>query len=573
MEPYIFLDFCDEDAYVAEILSRSLSEKGINVLTSREVASSGDYNSEITGAIEKSKAFVLIVSKNTPKNNWRIHSALECAFNRQRVIIPYVIGAKNVNKTVDFITKDSEYIYSENEYTGLETLAERCEQAILADKLKESNNVKNKDKNKEKAPKKKRINLAVALFLAVILAAGATVYWVYNYVNPSVTAAGEEESWDWKYYRSKKKLVVSGSGTFSGTDQLSEDSQLNGFVDEIKVIALENGITGLGSHAFYQMDKLEQVVLPTSLAEVAAGSFSECPLIKEISIPEGVMRLYGPAFSECESLEKIELPESLKMIFSHAPVKDCPKLKEIRVAGTDGAFISVDGNLYSSDGTKLIQYCAGRTDKHFDLPDNVAEIGEEAFRKASNLETIALPDSLKTIGLSAFESSGLKEISLPGGVSGISGSTFTNCTDLTNIEISGASDTYLSVDSILYSADGKTLIQYCIGRDDVHFDVPDGVETIGGGAFAYASKLETITFPDSLVSVGFDSFGFSGLTDAVFPDGFQSIDTYAFRCCEKLKKVTLNDDIKEIKTAAFYECPLLEEFEIPDGADVDPYYR
>ena len=61
------------------------------------------------------------------------------------------------------------------------------------------------------------------------------------------------------------------------------------------------------------------------------------------------------------------------------------------------------------------------------LPSSLLEIGEEAFRCDTSIETVVLPESLTAIGANAFSDSGLRQIVIPVSVANIADNAFDNC--------------------------------------------------------------------------------------------------------------------------------------------------
>jgi len=68
----------------------------------------------------------------------------------------------------------------------------------------------------------------------------------------------------------------------------------------------------------------------------------------------------------------------------------------------------------------------------------------------------------------------------------------------------------------LYTKDGKTLIQYAIGKNATSFAIPSGVENIESYAFASCSNLTIIWIPSSVTSIGKDSFRLCDLKSVIF---------------------------------------------------------
>jgi hypothetical protein len=104
-----------------------------------------------------------------------------------------------------------------------------------------------------------------------------------------------------------------------------------------------------------------------------------------------------------------------------------------------------------------------------DLP--VTSIGEEAFyciddRKTSGREiSVVIPDSVTSIGEAAFaESLSLISVQIPDSVTSIGEAAFAVCCSLRNISVSPNNTAYQSIDGSLYTKDGKTLMQYALGK-------------------------------------------------------------------------------------------------------------
>ena len=80
---------------------------------------------------------------------------------------------------------------------------------------------------------------------------------------------------------------------------------------------------------------------------------------------------------------------------------------------------------------------------------------------------------------------------------------------------------------MLYTKGKKQLIAFLSSAD--HFEIPDGVTSIGDRAFSGCSGLTSIHIPDGVTSIGGNAFdGCSGLTSIHIPDGVTSIGYRAF---------------------------------------------
>ncbi len=111
-------------------------------------------------------------------------------------------------------------------------------------------------------------------------------------------------------------------------------------------------------------------------------------------------------------------------------------LTEINVSEYNEKYKTIDGVLYSKDGSKLICYPLGKSEIEFVVPESVTSIGHYAFYYASNLQKISLPDSLVKIGVQAFSFCyKLKEAYIPDTVTEIGDLAFLQCYELDTIVI------------------------------------------------------------------------------------------------------------------------------------------
>ena len=146
----------------------------------------------------------------------------------------------------------------------------------------------------------------------------------------------------------------------------------------------------------------------------------------------------------------------------------------------------------------------------------VTSIGNYAFYDCARLTSVTIPNSVTSIG----------------------GAAFGSCDSLTSINVSDENTTYKSINGNLYSKDGKTLIQYAMGKTDSSFIIPDSVTNIGYGAFMDCASLTSMTIPNSVTSIGNEAFfDCSNLTSITIPNSVTNIGTWAFYNCTSLNDV------------------------------------
>jgi hypothetical protein len=141
------------------------------------------------------------------------------------------------------------------------------------------------------------------------------------------------------------------------------------------------------------------------------------------------------AFYGSAALTSVTIPASVTSIGDSA-FYNCTGLTEILVNGDNSNYASVDGVLYNKGITVLIQYPKGNTRTSFTIPDSVTTIGLTAFYGSTALTTINFPSYVTSIGASAFGScTGLTSVIIGSGVTSIGYHAFYGCTSLTSVTI------------------------------------------------------------------------------------------------------------------------------------------
>lgn len=173
------------------------------------------------------------------------------------------------------------------------------------------------------------------------------------------------------------------------------------------------------------------------------------------------------AFYYLEKITAVSIPERVSGIGKQVFL-GCTGLKSITVDEENPLFKSIDGSLYSKDGTILIQYATGRTDTEFTLPESVKTIGEYAFCTNTSLHKVTLTEGVKTIGANSFRAcAALETVILPDSVSEIGSYAFARCKNLREITI------------------------------------PSGVKTIGNAVFQNCESLKSIVIGRGVKSIGY----------------------------------------------------------------------
>lgn len=197
-------------------------------------------------------------------------------------------------------------------------------------------------------------------------------------------------------------------------------------------VVIPDTVEYIGEFAFWSNYSLKKITLGSGLREIDEGAFCGVD-VEKITFPEGLEIIGAKAF-ENTALTSITIPASVTSIGSLA-FGNINTLAEIHVAANNAAYKSVDNVLLTKDGTKLLQYPIGSTQKEYQVPSGVQIIGTGAFSYDSyfyeGLQKLTLPDSVEIIEGSAFEyNCALAEVTLSNNLKSVGSGAFSECYDL-----------------------------------------------------------------------------------------------------------------------------------------------
>ncbi|MBQ8196655.1 MAG: leucine-rich repeat domain-containing protein [Clostridia bacterium] len=139
---------------------------------------------------------------------------------------------------------------------------------------------------------------------------------------------------------------------------------------------------------------------------------------------------------------------------------------------------------------------------------------------------------------------GVTKVQIPTTVKNIESGAFDSCESLEKIAVLSGNQNFSAKSGILYNAQGTEFIA-----------VPKAIKG-------------TITLPQTLKAIPERQFANrDGITEVVFPAGFERIEHYAFYMCTSLAKADWPTSIIKVGHGAFYGCKKMTTLLIPGGIE------
>ena len=159
------------------------------------------------------------------------------------------------------------------------------------------------------------------------------------------------------------------------------------------------------------------------------------------------------------------------------------------------------------------------------LPSTLEAIDDNAFFHIDIIGDLVIPESVTSIGASAFERCWIASITIPNSVTSIGEGAFSSCSNLTSI----------TIPSSITSIEDYTFYD-CINLTSI--TIPSSVTSIGHSTFSRCSSLASITIPNSITSIGRWAFSnCSSLTAITIPSGVTTLGEDAFMNCSNLSEI------------------------------------
>lgn len=331
-------------------------------------------------------------------------------------------------------------------------------------------------------------------------------------------------------------------------------------------LSLSEGLQIIDRGAFYECTKLSAVTIPSTVTQIGStanytGVFENCTALRTLTVRQGESDAYigDRAFKGCSSLQKVSVPKNYTEIHYMA-FADCISLTELKIADSNAVYANqfIENNAFDN--------CTNL--KTVTIPGTVKSIGYWAFRNCASLVSVILGEGIESIDKGAFaECKKLTSITIPGSVTvlGSENNTtgvFENCTALAAVTLVKGSDPAFI---------GDNTFKNCVSLSKI--TIPGNYLRIHYQAFRGCTGLTSMVYQNSGASYcnqGIDPYAFadcSKLTSVSIPGTVEYIYEFAFQKATALTKLTLNNGIKNIRYGAFAGCTGLATVTVPGSVN------
>lgn len=413
---------------------------------------------------------------------------------------------------------------------------------------------------------------------------------------PFIGASFEDPDYTWFGY-------IFGAGGYKANSTYVPES--------LKKVTITEGISFVGTGAFWCIDTIEEIDVPYSVTMVCYGAFdvtrAKYELTNTITIdgdktldagyegrsfgdgisgflklardvklaqnaftggalnsvilPEGITTI--PAYSFWDSnITSIVIPESVTNIEANA-FSNCGSLYviynysnlDLEIGSTEHGEIAYNAKMIvNKDGTR--EYREGISDFEIvDTEDGFRFIRENGSYKLISYfgpeGTITLPLTINGNKYDIHHMKGVVNVIIPEGMTSINDVAFAGSGLLRSVKIPS------TVTSI-----GNRAFDGC--SELIGIVIPEGVTSIGGDAFSNCGKLEYALIPDTVCHIGGSAFGGCvNLQSIRLPSQLEEINNATFFLCPNLTECLIPEGVKRISSQAFQNCTKLTDISLP----------
>ena len=351
-------------------------------------------------------------------------------------------------------------------------------------------------------------------------------FFLFFYVAllPMVVSADDSgtcgDNLSWTYVEATKTLTISGKGEMSNYYHMNgNNTSVSPWKKyKIKTAIIEDGVTSIGSCAFYECG-LSSISIPSSVMSIGDRAFYACGF-KSLNLPNGLKTIYDQAFYCCQGLSTVIIPQSVisigKEVFEQTYIKKIIWLTNTQPDGYGYAMREI--NYVSND-------LYGNTDKTIIYP-NLSSL----FEVDGIIYVPVSPSERTCDAIDCIYDTRTRNTTIPSTIS------------------------YKGIDMKVQKIQPYTCYKN-IFMESLECDNNGAIEKY---AFAECSNLKNAQFGERIVSIGDNCFqNCQSLLEAKISNNVTTIGSSSFQGCTSLQDVTIGLNVNRIERQAFSGCSSL----------------
>lgn len=295
---------------------------------------------------------------------------------------------------------------------------------------------------------------------------------------------------------------------------------------------IPDGVKTIGSYAFYASN-LGQILFPDSVETIESYSFYICGALQNVTLPPHLKTIGRSAFSNCREMTSIVIPASVTSVgsdaFYYADLDEVTfENSDTEINGSDtfinhwestedgGRVYEYTGVIYGKEGSTAQTY-AQENQIRFALHKGTEgvftynncidhiEITAVEYGDYETRPTLDIPAEIEGLPVQSYYGytvDGYGIVNLPATMRSMTYSCggYFPFYESTALNVAENSESYTSVDGVLYTKDMKTLICYPECKQAESYAVPEGVTQIASYALDH-TRFEKLTLPVSFKTI------------------------------------------------------------------------
>ena len=373
----------------------------------------------------------------------------------------------------------------------------------------------------------------------------------------SATSGSCGDNVTWSYDANSCTLTISGSGDmedYDATYDRDDETYYNPtypWPSSVAKLVVKDGVTRLGSFAFYKCTSLVKVSLPESIGAFGSYCFAECSQLISLTIPSKVTVIPQGFCSGCKKITAINIPSGVTRINKNAflttgittltiPTSvvyigtEIGNINHVTYEGSKTQWEKIEFGSYNNfEPTSRNTYAPAWDEGTFNNSQITWEVECDYCLRITGFGDI--PDfNLGTAPWYDYNTQ-IKEVVIERNITRIGNYAFYNLKNLKEFRSLGedmVTHVAFSVKTI-----GESAFELCTALSTFPFSELEQFESVGKYSFHSSGLSGDITFPDSLKCIEHGAFENTSINSVIIRKNVATIGQFAFNNCSKLTDI------------------------------------